>query len=143
MLAVLLSPTSLMAANEGSVSIPINVSFGSYCEVINAPSSVDFVTSSSGALTHDFTLTWRCTGANDEQLGISFLPIPLPNGGEVLITRPDNQQPVTPSSPALFDFESGIDMTSRFTATILESDARAIASERNWSGVITGVLQLN
>lgn len=140
--AFTLSPSAFIQA-KNAISIPINISFGEYCEVLETPSAISLTASRGEDLHFDFGISWRCVGGTGKQVGISFMPITLPNGSEVVITRRGEQAPVTFSEPALFDVMSGVEAISHFTATVKSDDVNALAGEVNWSGALVGVLELN
>lgn len=142
MVAFTLSPSASIQA-QNNISIPINISFGEYCEVLETPSAISLTASRGENLHYDFGISWRCVGGTGKQVGISFMPITLPNGSEVVITRRGEQAQVTFSEPALFDVMSGVEAISHFTTTVQSDDVNALAGEVNWSGALIGVLELN
>ena len=90
MVAFTLSPSASIQA-QNNISIPINISFGEYCEVLETPSAISLTASRGENLHYDFGISWRCVGGTGKQVGISFMPITLPNGSEVVITRRGEQ----------------------------------------------------
>jgi len=140
--------TSMMAlvsfsamSNDANVSIPVSVTFDSYCTIIDSPDGLSFKGSSGSKLSNDFDITWQCFGTEGESLKLFFSPVTMPDGREVVITQP-NGQVVTEATPLVVEFDNGKEYTSRFVAQI-DADANAKATTfTNWQGMLNGVFEL-
>lgn len=137
-------PSFDVLSNDASVSIPITVSFNSYCTILGAPSSLSFKGASDEILSDSFEISWRCFGTDNESLRLYFSTIELPSGGEVIINERggDISNPINESNPVVLDFENGSDYTTQFTASILLSDGSERKYLKNWSGTLNGVFEL-